>query len=65
MAELNLLAASVIYQNVTNLGEAVRQRTFAGLTVEPELLANVSPLVSPHPAHQRIPVAKTPIRALA
>ena len=65
MAEFNLLAASVIYRNITDLGEAVRQRKFAGLTVEPELLAHVSPLVSPHPAHRRIPVAKTPITALA
>ena len=65
MAELNLFAASVIYRNITDLGEAVRQRKFAGLTVESELLAHVSPLVSPHPAHRRIPVAKTPITALA
>ena len=34
MAELNLLAASVIYRNITDLGEAVRQQKFAGLTVE-------------------------------
>ena len=63
MAGLNLLAAIVIYWNTAHLGEAVRQRKHAGLTVEPELLAHISPLA--HPAHRRIPVAKAPIAALA
>ena len=44
MAGLNLLAAIVIYWNTAQLGEAVRQRKHAGLTVEPELLAHISPL---------------------
>ena len=44
MAGLNLLAAIVIYWNTAHLGEAVRQRRPAGLTVEPELLAHISPL---------------------
>ena len=44
MAGLNLLAAIVIYWNTAHLGEAVRQRKLAGLTVEPELLAHISPL---------------------
>ena len=44
MAGLNLLAAIVIHRNSTHLGEAVRQRKHAGLTVEPELLAHISPL---------------------
>ena len=44
MAGLNLLAANVIYWNTAHLGEAVRQRKHAGLTVEPELLAHISPL---------------------
>ena len=44
MAGLNLLAAIVIYWNTVHLGEAVRQRKRAGLTVEPELLAHISPL---------------------
>ena len=66
MAGLSLLAAIVIYWNTAHLGEAVRQRQHAGLTVEPELLARISPLgVSPHPAHRRIPVAEAPIAALA
>ena len=41
MAGLNLLAAIVIYWNTAQLGEAVRQRKHAGLTVEPELLAHI------------------------
>ena len=41
---LNLLAAIVIYWNTAHLGEAVRPRKHAGLTVEPELLAHISPL---------------------
>ena len=44
MTEPNLLTASVIYRNIIDLSEAVRQRKFAGLTVEPELLAHISPL---------------------
>ena len=44
MAGLNLLAAIVIYWNTAHLGEAVRQRRLTGLTVEPELLAHISPL---------------------
>ena len=44
MAGLNLLAAIVIYWNTVRLGEAVRQRRRAGLPVEPELLAHISPL---------------------
>ena len=44
MAGLNLLAAIVIYWHTAHLGEAVRQRKHAGLTVEPELLAHISPL---------------------
>jgi len=44
MAGLNLLAAIVIYWNTAHLGEAVRHRKHAGLTVEPELLAHISPL---------------------
>ena len=39
-----LLAAIVIYWNTAHIGEAVRQRKNAGLTVEPELLAHMSPL---------------------
>ena len=42
MAGLNLLAAIFIYWNTAHLGEAVRQRKHAGLTVEPELLAHTS-----------------------
>ena len=41
MAGLNLVAAIVIYWNTAHLGEAVRQRKHAGLTVEPELLAHI------------------------
>ena len=44
MARLNLLAAIVIYWNTAHLGEAVGDRKHAGLTVEPELLAHISPL---------------------
>ena len=44
MAGLNLLAAIVIYWNTVHLGEAVRQRKHAGLTLAPELLAHISPL---------------------
>ena len=43
MAELNLLAATVICWNIAHLGEAVRPRKLAALTVEPELLAHISP----------------------
>ena len=48
MAGLNLLAAIVIHWNTAHLGEAVRQRKHAGLTVEPEILAHISPLGWPH-----------------
>ena len=41
---LNLPAAIVIYWNTAHLGEAIRQRNHAGLTVEPDLLAHISPL---------------------
>ena len=44
MAGLNLLAAIVIHWNTAHLDEAVRQWKHAGLTVEPELLARISPL---------------------
>ena len=44
MAELNLLAAIVIYWNSAHLGEAIRQRQYDGLTVDPELVAHISPL---------------------
>ena len=44
LAGLNLLAAIVIYWNTAHLGEAVGYRKHAGLTVEPELLAHISPL---------------------
>ena len=44
MAGLNLLAGMVIYWNTAHLGEAVRRRQHAGLAVEPELLAQISPL---------------------
>ena len=44
MTGLNLLTAIVIYRNTAHLGEAVRQRQHAGLTVEPELLVHISPL---------------------
>ena len=41
MAGLNLLTAIVISWNIAHLGEAVRQRQHAGLTVEPELVAHI------------------------
>ena len=44
MAGLNLLAAIVIYWNTVHLGEAIRQRQYDGLTVDPELVAHISPL---------------------
>ena len=44
MAGFNLLAAIIICWNTAHLGEAVRRRKHAGLTVEPELLAHFSPL---------------------
>ncbi len=44
MAGLSLLVAIVIYWNTTHLYEAVIQRKHAGLTVDPELLAHISPL---------------------
>ena len=48
MAGTNLLAAIVIHWNTAHLGEGVRQRKHTGLTVEPELLAYISPLGWPH-----------------
>ena len=48
MAGLNLLAAVVIYWNTAHLDEAVRERKHAGLTVEPELIAHISPLEWAH-----------------
>ena len=66
MAGLNLLAAIVIYCNTAHLGEAVRQRKHSGLTVEPKLLAQISP---PGWAHILLTgeyrVAITPLTALA
>ena len=47
MAGLNLIAAIVIHWNTAHLGAAVRQWKHAGLTVEPELLAHISPLGGP------------------
>ena len=44
MAGFNLLAAVVIYWDIPHLGEAIRPRKHAGLTIEPELLAQISPL---------------------
>ena len=44
MAGFNLIAAIVIYRNTVHLGEALRRRKPASLTVEPELLAHISPL---------------------
>ena len=43
MAGLNLLAAIVLRWNTVHLGEAVGQRKLADLTVEPGLLAHISP----------------------
>ena len=48
MAGLNLLAAIVIYWNTAHLGETIRQRKHAGLTVEPELWPTSHPLGGPH-----------------
>ena len=47
MAGLNLLAAIVIYWNTAHLGETIRQRKHAGLTVEPELWPTSHPLGGP------------------
>lgn len=44
MAGLSLAAAIVIDWNTVHLGEAIRPRKHAGLTVDPELLAKISPL---------------------
>ena len=44
IAGLNQLPAIVIYWDTAQPGEAVRQRKLAGLTVEPEFLAHISPL---------------------
>ncbi len=41
---LDLTIAIVIYRNALRLGEAVLQRKRAGLSVEPGLLAHISPL---------------------
>ena len=43
-AGINLLAAIVIYWNTAHLDEAAGQRKHAGLTVDLELLAHISPL---------------------
>ena len=43
MAGRNLLTAIVFHWNTVHLGEEVRQRKHAGLTVEPGLLAHISP----------------------
>ena len=43
MNGLNLLAAIVIYWITGHIGKAVRHRKLDGLTVEPELLAHISP----------------------
>ena len=48
MAGLNLLAAIVICWNTAHLYGAVGQRKHAGLTIEPELLALISPLGRAH-----------------
>ena len=44
MARLNLLAAIVIRWNAVHLSKAARQRKYAGLTAEPDILAHISPL---------------------
>ncbi len=44
MAGLNLLAAIVTCRNTAHLDEAVRQPKHAGMTIEPDLLAHISPL---------------------
>lgn len=44
MAELNLLAATVIYRNTKHLGQAVASRRRVGLDCSPNLLAHISPL---------------------
>ena len=41
MAGLNLLAAIVIYWNTVHLDEAIRQRQYDGMTVDPELVAHI------------------------
>ena len=48
MAGLNLLAAVVIHWNAAHFGETARSENHAGLTVEPELLAHISPLGLAH-----------------
>ena len=66
MAGLNLLASIVIYSNTAHLGEEVRQRKHAGLTVEPELLARISPLGWAHILLTgELPVAKARVATLA
>ncbi|MCR5860142.1 Tn3 family transposase [Mesorhizobium sp. J428] len=44
LAALNLLAAIIIYWNTVHLGQAVAQRSNAGLPVPLELLSHISPL---------------------
>lgn len=44
IAGLNLLVAVIIFWNILKLGEAVKDRSQAGLPIPPELLAHVSPL---------------------
>ena len=44
MAGLNLLVAIVIYWNTAHLDGAVRQRKHAGLTIDLDLVAHISPL---------------------
>ena len=66
MAGLNVLAAIVIYWNTVRMGEAVRQRKRAGLAVEPELLAHISPLGWAHILLTgRVPLAKKTVIGLA
>ena len=48
MAGLALFTAIAIYWNTARLGELVRQRKHAGLTVEPELLPSYLPLGGHH-----------------
>ena len=56
-----VLAAIVIYWNTVRLGEAVRQRKRAGLPVEPELLAHISPLGwAPYPRDKPRPAPPAP-----
>ena len=66
MAGLNLHAVIVIYCNTAHLYEAVGQCKHAGLTVEPELLAHISPLGWAHILLTgEYPVARAPLASLA